>query len=655
MTEKNISNAAVFLLLCVLSILFYGNSIKNGFALDDSYIFQQIPEVGSNFMSCFKVFKQRYDFVDYRPVAMFTFALEQWFLGEIHPTISHLINLILFVSLCFSIYIFIKQLPEKHATAIALICSILFLAHPIHANAVCNLKSRDTILGMLLSIWSIYYFTYYATSQQTKKKLKGYCFGILLFLLAVSTKRDNYNVLLIVPLTLIIYNLASIKQILKGLTPIIILVLILSIILNFYLPHEYSIGNSIIYTENPIVEKTTFFYQLSQAISTYTTYLKFMIIPQGYYFYFGYDMIPLLPINNIQQILYLLLHCSILLGAFILYKKEEKIGAYAILFFYATLYYCSNMYVLVAGIVADRYAFIASLGFCLFVAWFIIWCTDKYIQYTKNKSKNKKQQKGLSIHQLSILIALLISFIYLPFTWSRNVAWKDIISLMDKDIPQLTNSFQGNRIGATHYLNAARNEQPPEIAQTLYSKALNCALNADAVYKDDIFILESKALSYLGLGNKDSAYTTFAYINSITDSSALTSNMLGDLFYKRKSYDTATYFYHKLLTIDTITDIGYYKLISTLHNLSRIDGSFRFCDSIIQRRPSLSISYETKGYNYLHLGDTAASGKYMLRAFQLGMQSTAYANLYFNFYKSKRDTTMYQQFEPYLQNTNNNY
>lgn len=648
------SNRTVFVILFVLSVIFYGNTINNGFSLDDNYIFQQIPQEGSDFVSCFKVFTQRYDFQDYRPVAMFTYALEQWLLGKIYPSFSHAINVGLYFLLSFSIFFLIKNLPEKQARTLAFITALLFLAHPIHANIVSNLKSRDTILGMLSGVWSIYFFTFHQPALQ-RNKIIGFASGVVLLLIALNTKSDNLNILIIVPFTIVFYRLIPIRKMVYGMIFIFILLISQSLFLQDAVPVEASQGNAILFTENPIVEQWNIPYRLSQAITSYGWYLKFMLIPGNYFFYYGYDTSQLYPIFHIVPILLLIIHLGILYLAYRLYKTEERTATYAILFFYATLFYCCNFYIPVAGIIADRYAFIASLGFCLLLAWAIMKAGNylysyagKQMQLKAPKNKKTPASSHLSPLVFTLVIAGIISAIYLPFTWERNRAWKDILTLMDKDIPHLKKSFQANRIAVTHYLNAARTEQRPDSARVLYTKALDCANNANNVYANDIFILESKGLSYLGLGNRDAAFMTFVMINNRTDSSLLTYNMLGDMFYQRRSFDTATYFYHRTVALDTLTDAGYYKLITTLHALGRQQGAMQFCDSIIQRRPTFSISYESKGWAYLNMGDTSNAGRYYLKAMQLGLQSPPFANMFRDYHLTHQDIPAAKQFEPYL-------
>ncbi|TXI32365.1 MAG: hypothetical protein E6Q58_04100, partial [Niabella sp.] len=92
------------LIIILLSVLFYGTSLKNDFSLDDRFIFENIPTKAAPPSDIYKVFTQRFAKTDYRPVAYFTYAVEQLVVGEINPAVSHSINLILYIAVIILLY-----------------------------------------------------------------------------------------------------------------------------------------------------------------------------------------------------------------------------------------------------------------------------------------------------------------------------------------------------------------------------------------------------------------------------------------------------------------------------------------------------------------------------------------------------------------------
>jgi tetratricopeptide (TPR) repeat protein len=647
--KTTISNRLVFLVIIVIGILYYGNTIQYGFSLDDNYIFQQIPKEGSDFLSCFNVFKQSFDKVDYRPIAMFTFAVEQWLFGSLRPDIAHGFNLFYYIILCISIFLVVRKFPYKHAHYLGLFTAIIFLIHPVHSNVVSNIKSRDTILSLLASIWSIYFFI-----APVKKKYLSYIIGLCLFALSSIIKLDSVGLIFILPLSLFFFTEIKIKKVLTWVVFILIFSMMFRIIfVSKVVDFDTSSNAGTLFMENPIVSDWTINNRLGQSVLTLLYYVKFMFIPEGYYFYFGFDMLPLKGILHWTSILILLFHLAIIYAAYILFKKEEKIPAYSILFFYFALAYCSNIAVPVAGIIADRYAFIASLGFCIFLAWLIIFLMEKQQQKAsmslEKTDKNKVSDKHSTIKNRFILLIPLVVLVllYFPFSRSRSVAWKNIITLMDKDIPHLKKSYEANRIAVTHYLKAAQKQTSKDSAQYLYAKALTCATDADELYPNEIFILESKGISYYGLGNQKAALAAFKKVIQLTDSSIVSMDILGDMLYRDKQLNLASVFYYKTLKLDSLTDIGYYKYLNALVNQDKYEAALRFSDSLIALKPDFEVAYECKGFTLLNKKDTVQSSIYYLKAFEKGMTSINYANLFRDYYLMKNDKINASKFEKY--------
>src|SRR5688500_15272080 len=96
-----------FLLLLVLfTFLVYGNSIRNGYALDDEFFtnnhpltsrgLEALPEIfGTHSMS-----HEDGASYSYRPVVLLSFAIEHQLFGE-DPHISHFINVLIYaLSIC---------------------------------------------------------------------------------------------------------------------------------------------------------------------------------------------------------------------------------------------------------------------------------------------------------------------------------------------------------------------------------------------------------------------------------------------------------------------------------------------------------------------------------------------------------------------------
>lgn len=603
-----------YFLFIITAFVFYGSAIENDFNLDDRYIFENIPPKESGFKETFSVFTKRFNTVDYRPVAMFTFALEQQIFGEIIPAVSHFINIILLVLLSFALYSTLKKLPVKHIESIALIATLLFIAHPVHNGVVCSLKSRDGLFSMLFVTLS---FRQYILYRHNPKTLNIFL-GILYFTLALSSKLDALSLIFIIPLAnSILYH--------KNWKNSLLLLFLLSLaqyilrdmLLDRFIPVDKNFVSTGLFTENPIYVDNTLMNILGQAVSTYFYYLKFMFIPKGYYFYFGFNEIPLRPLYHPVVLLELIVVLLPLFLALYLYKKN-KAFTFGILFFYANLIYCSNIITPVQGIIADRYVFMASLGIFISTGAILIQLvhSGKFLHFIR-----KLKLKNISPNTIALLITAFLVLGYLPFVHSRNKAWKDILTLFETDLPHLKNSFEANRIASTTYVKRAMNTPTPSEQADLFLKSLQYAKQANKVYNKNILVNETIGLSYYGLGKISEAEKQFTTTIRKFDTSTVSWDLLGDIKFKRGKYDSAAFCYGNVLRVAPDNNSVYYKYPNALQLAGQKDSAFNFLIQLAKEYPNWYTPYESVSYLYFNQGDTLLGLKYLVVSFEKGLRS----------------------------------
>lgn len=610
------SQLKYYLLFAIVTTIFYYSSIDNEFSLDDTYIFQNIPMPGSSFSSIFGVFTQRFDVLDYRPIAMFTFALEQYIFGEINPSISHAINIFIYFMLCCLIFYIIQRLPIKNAQSIALVATLIFIVHPVHAGTINNLKSRDGLFSMLFLLLAINSYISYENS----KKVKDLVLIAVFFLLGFNSKRDAYNLILILPiLSYFIYNKNIKKSIIYFIACIVVVAIFGEFIIDRFVAPigEFDTNILEVYTETPLAVHNTFLDKLSMSIATYFYYLKFMIIPKGYYFYFGFNQIPLRPIYHYITILQLIVVLLPLLAAYLLYKKS-KTFAIGIILFYACLLYCSNLPVTVQGILADRYAFIASLGWCIALAALLyeILPIEKINQFIKSKLFKSSKATFLPL----ILTAILVVFYY-PFVQSRNSAWQSIFTLIDADMPHLSNSYEANRIASTHIVKKAMSLNDQAERQTLFEDALRYAKQANAICDTIVYTQETEGIAYYGLGNVVEAEKQFKKVIAQFDTSIVSWDLLGDIEFSRKNFDSAALCYLNVYRIEKENESIYYKIPNALTQAGKIDSAFSFLNKLNQQYPDWYVPYESMAYLFYYTNNTYQGLQLMVTAFEKGLKN----------------------------------
>ena len=137
------------LLVLLVAVGTYANSVLNGFAYDDNTIIGGRAVVTEG--RVVEALTSSYwpeavnDAGLYRPITLSSFALE-WRLWNGHPAGFHFVNLA--VHAAVSLLVFFLILPVS-ATLPALVGGALFAAHPVHSEAVANVVGRAELYSAL--------------------------------------------------------------------------------------------------------------------------------------------------------------------------------------------------------------------------------------------------------------------------------------------------------------------------------------------------------------------------------------------------------------------------------------------------------------------------------------------------------------------------
>ena len=133
--------------VCLLTValaaaLGYGNSLQNGFVLDDGGVIVRNPLVTSP-GTAWRAFGSPYwpEAVgggQYRPLGIVAFALD-WFVSGGDATWFHAVNVAWHVGVTVAVWLLAAELLAPMA---ALVAALLFAVHPVHVEAVANVVGR---------------------------------------------------------------------------------------------------------------------------------------------------------------------------------------------------------------------------------------------------------------------------------------------------------------------------------------------------------------------------------------------------------------------------------------------------------------------------------------------------------------------------------
>lgn len=489
--EKKQNDYKWYLLFMIIAFIFYGNSIKNGYSIDDELVtstdVQKNELVDRGISGFVKIFRSRYandgkQSYEYRPITTLSFAIEHSVVGESPNTahISHFISVFLYGLCAIMLFLFLQQLFKGEAKWFSAFVVLLYLVHPIHTEIVDNIKTRDELLAMLFCLGSaIYIFKFY-----DRHKLKYLIFALILFGLGFLSRPSAKVFFGLIPLSL--YFFRDIK--LKNLLVVFFGIFVFQFLIKFF-SKAAIIGTSIRnyeYFENPLYH-LGLSYRIPMFFYSIIKYIEMLFIPYPLKYYYGYNEIPLIGYTDWQFFVGIVV---VMILLYLIWKglKKKKVFSYALLFFFFGIGGVANIIMPAAGIIAERFANLASIGFvlCLALAFFKWQKWNILAPIPSNK------------RTFAYSIFAIIAIPCLIYTTSRNNDWNSKIGLYKADMSKLTNSAKANSLLATEYMFLAVNYQKTgNIA--LYNSVNEYADSANFYFKKSIEIYSEYASSWNNL------------------------------------------------------------------------------------------------------------------------------------------------------------
>lgn len=659
------SNKYTFTTLIILAfvvIINYGKVIQNEYSLDDHYYLSQISSVEtiSDIPSSLKL---KFSIVDYRPIATLSFALEKVFISNSpNPSTSHIINLILYIlngwMLFFILNLFSYSKQKKY---FSLLTTILFLILPLHTSMVANVKSRDGLLSFLFGITYFYFVIRLLTvSDKWVTKLFLLFSAIICIILGIYSKLDAFNFLLITPILFIIFNKKiNFKNVLRFLIITLVTFQSVRFLFNNWIenrteaivytstveqtPYAENLSDPIIFTENPIVEYESLSYKLAYVIQTVFEYIFMVFKPSGHYFYYGYDMVPVLPLSDPTIWLKLSLILILICSAIWMYNKN-KLYSFSIAFFFISLIYCSNFITPVSGIVADRYAYVASMGACIGLSIWIFSATE----FLKSKlSKIEWNTKSSNILLVSPFVIIFI--IYLPFNQQRSKDWKNLFSIFEADLPKIGHqSYEANRIALKNYVETGIDTDQPQLRKEYFQKGLAIGKQAMEIYPDGQLAQEGIIMSIYGLEDFYGAVNFSRKVIEKFDTTEIGWRMLTEYYYINKQLDSAAMGYRKLIDILPSDPNLYFFYVTTLQQNNQMDLAIQYLDSLASKQPKSYLPEQAKTYLYLETKDTAQAVFFMEKAMEKGWRDNKILDIAGKYWWTK-DQVKWESLKKYFQ------
>ena len=405
--------------------------------------------------------------------------------------LRHFNNIWTFALGCMFLFLVFSRYFFRTNQDLAFLSALLFTMHPIHSEAIANVKSRDEIFSLIfISLTFLYTFKYLET-----KKAKELLLACVMFLLALLSKEYAIMLLFLIPLAVYTFteNDFDVKTFFDtkefkhtmyvGITFVVCAFMMLYIkrdydmhglpgskpVRSFWLfPFVFAgvgiflmginkknnfgkllgwfyfvmliyLGMRLVAVKlKPGVPDTEILnnpYLLANGEERFATkgyvLLKYLILqafPHPLSSDYSYDTIHYRHFTSWDFILSLILHLSLCYYAVKLTLKKHILG-YAFMTYIMYALMIGNVLMDIGATMGERLIFHSSIGFCIAMAYTILYGLEKLGTVQINVKK-------AALYTLTVIIMLL----YGAKTWERNWDWKNDVTLFLKDVKTMPHS-----------------------------------------------------------------------------------------------------------------------------------------------------------------------------------------------------------------------
>jgi protein O-mannosyl-transferase len=356
------ADSHVILVLVLLSLTIFANSLGNQFVSDD-HILIEFNQALRDWSYITRIFVESHAYDGpwanssvavtdyYRPFTRMLFALAYHAFG-LKPFYWHLLNLTIFSAVVALSYTVVKQISSYRTVACA--ATLLFIVHPIHSEAVSWINCLVELLHAMFFLGS---FALYLQSRRETGQRVYFVGSLALFVAALLSKEAALCFPILVGAYRFIFDEKTLlKRVLSGAKAAMPYLLVVAV----YIAFRYFIyGGSL-----RMASRIPFWTVIFTVPSVVLEYFRMMILPVGLN---TVHSIPL--VNSPVSLRFLLPLLLLITGAVLVWKKGSRQFAFACVWIIITMLPVLNIGIFVTDlIIQDRYAFLPSLGFCAVAA-----------------------------------------------------------------------------------------------------------------------------------------------------------------------------------------------------------------------------------------------------------------------------------------------
>lgn len=457
--------------LFIFSFMLYANTLTHDYCQDDAIVItdNMFTTQGISGISGIMGYDTFYGFFKeagkanlvaggrYRPFTLVMFAIEYQIFGK-NPFIGHLMNIIWFGITCVVLYFLLLKLlqyrtstDDNAALFIAFMTALLFAAHPVHTEAVANIKGRDEIMTLLGSLGAVWFSLKYYES----KAIKNAIWVFVLFFIGLLSKENAITFVIIAPLMYLFFIKTDFTTALKHAIPFVGAAVIFLILRGGIIGNQFT-GEQNELMNNPFLKLVNNQYipfevgeKLATIIYTLGKYIQLLVIPYPLTHDYYPRHVDIMQFSDWQVLASIVVYIA-LIGLILRGWQKRDLISFGVLFFLLTLSIVSNVVFPVGTNMAERFIFMPSVGFCFVLAVILL-------QFLKKQAVN---------------VAIGLALIMGVMTFMRNFDWKDNYTIFTTDVKVSQNSAKLQCSAGGTKIEKAANEMDAQRKKQLLSEAI---------------------------------------------------------------------------------------------------------------------------------------------------------------------------------------
>ncbi len=460
LTDKREKIIVIVLFVCAFAC--YANTLTNAFVYDDDQQILQNPYVKSwHYLP--QIFTTNvWSFVGaagstnyYRPLMTLTYLALWKSFGEL-PFGFHLFNIFLNALVVVGVYYTGRDLCKDRS--VGAVAAFLFAVHPIHTETVCWIAAVPDLEATLLFLISFRAYTRVNSAAERKQLLV-----IVPFLLALLAKEPA---LMLAPLLVLFEHFVrgdreetSFSTKFGRYAPVGLAGV------GYLLCRILLLGKLAPVLQHPQVTWPRAIYSAFALIAQYTRLLLWPSRLSTFHVFHASDSVSSPPV-----LAGILIVALVILFLGVYYKKYPEL-AFSLVWIGFTLGPVLNSRWMAANVLAERYLYLPSVGFC----WIVGWCVKElWLGVQSRKTWQLPAKAALAAALMGIFVLGVVK------TFARNTDWRDNITLYSRTLLTDPDSFVMHlNLGTSYY--AIRNfsgaEQELDQALVLRPDSVN-VLNA---------------------------------------------------------------------------------------------------------------------------------------------------------------------------------